>query len=246
MAEDRSVLTRVAAAPDRTLNYGTSPEQVADVRYGDAASALKRPLVIMLHGGFWRPAYDRTHTGPMTSALARAGWTVASPEYRRVPGDPDAMLSDVAAAIATLPARIVEHNGRVVLAGHSAGGHLALWASVVRHSAALAGTLALAPVADLMLAYRRALDTDAVSAFLGGSPESRADIDPTRMPTPRGAVTIVHGEDDTVVPLAVSQSYVSKHPEARLVRVPDAGHFALIDPSSAAWKSIVEELDRLR
>ena len=83
--DDRSVLTRAVAPPDTTVSYGAMPEHVADVRFGDER-AIHRPLVVIVHGGFWRPTIDRAHTGPMAVALAERGWTVAAIEYRRVPG----------------------------------------------------------------------------------------------------------------------------------------------------------------
>jgi acetyl esterase/lipase len=244
MADDRSVLTRAARAPDEVVTYGTEPDQVADVRFGDAR-AEQRPLILIIHGGFWRPAYDRTHTGPMAEALAAAGWTVASAEYRRIPHDPDTMVGDVALALDLLPGRVQHHNGNVVLVGHSAGGHLVLWASSRHRTPQLLGTLALAPVADLRLAYERHLGDDAVIAFLATDPQSRADLDPRRSPSPEIPVTIVHGDQDDIVPLELSRSYVSAHRKTHLVRAHGAGHFAVIDPLSTTWPLVVEQLEKL-
>src|SRR5689334_25213391 len=106
--DDLSVLTRPARASDEVVAYGTDPDQVADVRFG-AAAAANRPLVLIVHGGFWRPQYDRAHTGPMADAISAAGWTVASVEYRRIPGEPDDTLRDVSDAPAELPAKISPH-----------------------------------------------------------------------------------------------------------------------------------------
>jgi acetyl esterase/lipase len=68
------VLTRPAPPPDLVIRYGTGPEHVADVRLPRrrAGASPSAPLVIFLHGGFWRVAYDRSHTGPMATALAAA------------------------------------------------------------------------------------------------------------------------------------------------------------------------------
>src|SRR3954471_13614101 len=98
----------------RTARYGEHPDQVVDLR-GDAG-----PLVLVIHGGFWRPIYAREIMGSFCEALAEAGLRTANIEYRR----PEAgrfreMLEDVEAA-----ARLVEPD---VAVGHSAGGHLALW-----------------------------------------------------------------------------------------------------------------------
>jgi acetyl esterase/lipase len=244
MADDRSVLTRAARAPDEVVTYGTETEQLADVRFGDER-AERRPLVLIIHGGFWRPAYDRTHTGPMAEALSAAGWTVASAEYRRIPHDPDTMVGDVARALDVLPGLVKRHNGSVILLGHSAGGHLVLWASSRHRTPQLVGTLALAPVADLRLAHERQLGDGAVIAFLDTGPESRADLDPRRPPGPQIPVTIVHGTDDDIVPLALSESYVAAYRKVKLVRAHGAGHFAVIDPRSSTWPTVVERLEAL-
>src|SRR3954452_7860132 len=100
-SEDRSVLTRPAAAPDAVLAYGPDAEQVADVRFA-ADAPPHRPVLLVVHGGFWRPAVDRMHVRPMTEALAAAGWATVAPEYRRLPGRPDAAVGDVHAAVRAL------------------------------------------------------------------------------------------------------------------------------------------------
>jgi acetyl esterase/lipase len=242
--DDRSVLTRTVAAADTTVSYGTLPEHIADVRFGDER-AIHRPLVAIVHGGFWRPTIDRTHTGPMAVALADHGWTVAAIEYRRIPGQPDATIDDVRDALVVLPERIAKHDGRVLVIGHSAGGHLTLWAASARPTQRLVGALALGPAADLRLAHERGLGDGAAKAFLGVDAEQRADIDPKRMPSPQIPTTIVHGLQDEIVPIALAESYVDTHSQVKLLRLRDAGHFAVIDPRSHEWPSVRKELERL-
>jgi acetyl esterase/lipase len=244
VTDDGSVLTRPSAPPDSTVAYGDGPDQVADIRFAEARGHL-RPLVIILHGGFWKPAYDRAHVGPMAETLAAAGWTVAAAEYRRTPGNPDATLEDVALIVERLAKQVSHHNGRVVLIGHSAGGHLALWAASTSRDAQIVGVLALAPVADLQMAYERNLGSGAVLAFLGAPPATRKDVDPRLLPAPAAATTILHGDQDDTVPLAAAESYVAAHSRTRLVRLANVGHFALIDPLSAAWSAVLDELRRL-
>jgi pimeloyl-ACP methyl ester carboxylesterase len=65
------------------------------------------------------------------------------------------------------------------------------------------------------------------------------------MPSPAIAVTIVHGDEDELVPLAVSESYVAAHPRTRLARLRKTGHFAVIDPAAEAWPSVLRELEAL-
>lgn len=237
--EDDSVLSLAACDPD-TVRWGPGAGDVADVRIGSGGG----PLLILLHGGFWRPAYDRTHTRPMTQALAEGGWTVAAPEYRREPGDPDATCQDVRRALAALPGIVTGHDGRVVVAGHSAGGHLALWAAAACPAPGLARTVALAAVADLALAQRLGLGAGAVPAFLGVDAAERADLDPAPGSDPTGPVVLVHGTLDRVVPVEVARSYAARHRRASLNELAGVGHFALIDPRSSAWPGVRDALTR--
>jgi acetyl esterase/lipase len=232
--EDDSVLSLRASVPE-TVRWGEGAGDVADVRAGSG----RGPLLVILHGGFWRPSYDRTHTRPMTQALAAAGWAVAAPEYRREPGDPDATCDDVRRALAALPSLVGGHDGRVVVAGHSAGGQLALWAAATCPAPGLVRTVGLGAVADLALAEGLGLGSGAVPAFLGAPAATRPDLDPAQAPGDAHGVVLVHGAQDLVVPVSLARSYVAGHPGAGLVEVSDAGHFALIDPRSPAWATVV-------
>ncbi|MBO9664128.1 alpha/beta hydrolase [Dokdonella sp.] len=243
MSEDESVLERSAAPPDAVVAWGDGPDQVADVRHGGERAA-RRPLLAIVHGGFWRPRYDRTHTGPMAEALAAAGWHVASLEYRRIPGTPGASVADVATALAALPAMIGGHAGEVVAIGHSAGGHLVLLAAT-KPPPRLRGVLALAPVADLRLAQTLNLGDGAVAAFLGADAAARSDLDPRRLADPVVATAIVHGEEDETVPLAVAQSYLAAHAQVSLEALPGCGHYEVIDPLSRAWPRVAAAIERL-
>jgi acetyl esterase/lipase len=125
--------------PDLTLSYGPLPEHVVDVRLpAPDAAAGPVPLVLVVHGGFWKAEWDRAHAAPQSAGLAAAGHVVATVEYRRVrmagggwPGTLDdvAQLADSVPALvaAALPGRV--DPGRTVLVGHSAGGHLVTWAA---------------------------------------------------------------------------------------------------------------------
>ena len=243
MPEDLSILTRSANPPDATLVYGTDADQIADIRYGTRGSAL--PLVVLIHGGFWKPEYDRAHAEAMSTALAQAGWTTLTVEYRRVSGQPDVTTQDISTALDTLPSRVEAHNGKLLLVGHSAGGHLVLWAAAQNSKAAIQGVLALAPAADLEMADALNLGDGAVQRFLGEGPSNRQDLNPMLMPAPSTAVTILHGEQDEIVPPAVALAYCDTFAKTRMVQLPDSGHFALIDPASTAWASVKLELENL-
>ncbi len=244
--DSRSVLSRSARRPDRTLAYGAFAEQVVDVWLPSRPAGPI--LLIFLHGGFWRSAYDRAHVAPVAAAFAASGYVVAVPEYRRTGhtgGGWPTTFDDVRSAVAAVPALLVDHRpAGVVLAGHSAGGQLALWAA---KGARPAGVVALAPVADLRAAYELDLDGGAAAALLGGGPDTVADryrqADPmARLPLGVPCV-LVHGDRDRQVPVWFSQRYAdtarAAGDDVRLVVLPATDHFALIDPESAAWPAVV-------
>jgi len=262
------VLTRPAPPPDLVVRYGTGPEQVADVRLPTKRSGASppSPLVIFLHGGFWRAAYDRSHTGPMATALAAAGYALCVPEFRRV-GQPGGgwpgTFEDVAAAVDRTPGLVREAagpeaiaDGPALLAGHSAGGHLALWAasrhllgpdSAWRSAAGARGVVVLAGVSNLADCYDRGLGRGAAAALMGGGPldfpQRYRDADPAGL-LPLGCpVRLVHGFLDSDVPVTMSRDYAvlgrAAGDDTTMTEPPNARHVDLIDPLSPAWPVVM-------
>lgn len=268
MSDSEEVLTRTAEAPDLSLQYGDGPYHVLDVRLPAAASGAA--LVVVVHGGFWRSRYDRSHTYPQCDGLVAAGYVAATVEYRRVGGrgggwpgtfDDIASVTDsVVSLVADAVGRRVDQQ-RVVLVGHSAGAHLARWAasrhrlppdSPWRRAEPLPvhGVVSLAGVVDLTMADHRQLGSGAAAALLGGSateqPERYAAADPARL-LPTGIRTVlVHGESDDVVPVEISASYAEQAraagDQADLHVLEGVGHFELIDPLSQAWPAVLDAI----
>jgi acetyl esterase/lipase len=265
------VLTRPAPPPDHVIRYGTGPQHVADVRLPGTTSR-PAPLVIFLHGGFWRAAYDRSHTGPLATALAAAGYALCVPEFRRT-GQPGGgwpgTFDDVAAAVDRSPALVRAVAGpRVIadepalLAGHSAGGHLALWAAGRRLLGAESGwyadtrargVVALAGVSGLADCYDQGLGHGAAAALMGGGParfpQRYRAADPAAL-LPLGCpVRLVHGLLDDAVPPAMSRGYAAlgrtSGDDTRLVELPGASHFDVIDPLSPAWPQVMAAFNDL-
>jgi acetyl esterase/lipase len=262
------VLSRAAPAPDETVRYGPGPEHVASLWWPRAADARSAVTVLFLHGGFWRAAWDRAHAGPLAVALAEAGFTVCAPEFRRTGagdgggGGWPGTFDDIAAAVDTLPGLISDLGGApagagLVLAGHSAGGHLSLWAAARPRLPAgtpwrtsgpgpIRGVVALAAVSDLTACYDEGLGGGSAAALIGGSPAGCPDryaaADPARLLPIGVPVWLLHGARDDRVPAAMSRSFAERAraagDEVAERELPDCDHFDLIDPRSAAWPAV--------
>jgi acetyl esterase/lipase len=238
----------VAAPGPETIRYGDDPSQFVELTLPDGTP---RGVVVVIHGGFWKSAYDLSLGRPLAADLVDKGWAALNVEYRRVGpagsgggGGVPQTLDDVRAAIASLDDRRLDLS-RVVTLGHSAGGHLAAWAGgavdAVTHVIAQAGVL------DLVAADRDGLGGGAVQAFLGhpaGQPDS--EVDPRQQVPLDVPVWCVHATDDDIVPISQSVDYVAAASaagaQAELVEV-EGDHFVVIDPETDAWTRTLEVLD---
>jgi len=236
-SEDRSVFDLIQSAPTSSFNYGVNADQVIDFYLSDESD---KPTIVLIHGGYWRPEYDRKHLAPLAEKFKDLGWPVALIEYRRIIGNPDAAMSDVVSAIE----EVRNLNRNLILVGHSAGGHLALLAA---NKLDVLGVIALAPVTDLVKAEELDLDEGAVSDFLGGPASLRVDLDPIRQPALTVPTTLIHGVLDIRVPVAFSRDYVAKaaSPRIKLIELENVGHFELIDPRHTIFELILEQLAQI-
>src|SRR5262249_45155026 len=199
--------------------------------------------VIVIHGGFWRAAYNLDHISHLCVALNKAGMATWSLEYRRLgnpgggwPGTFDDVLAGTKYLSTIAPKYHLDLN-RVVLIGHSAGGQLALWLGSHK-DVKLRGVVSLAGVVDLRRAFELKLSNTVVGDLLGGSPDSVADrysqaspiaLLPLRLPQ-----RLIHGTADANVPFELSKDYVAaakaKGDNVELITLEGARHFELIDP----------------
>lgn len=236
------------AAREGRIPYGDDPSQ-----FGELTMPIGTPrgVVVVVHGGFWKAAYDLSLGRPLAAALAERGWAAWNLEYRRVGngGGAPETFDDVAAGIDELATLDLDLS-TVVTLGHSAGGHLAVWAAG-REDPEVPVTAAIsqAGVLDLVGATALRLGDGAVEGLLG-RPATTADraYDPLQQ-VPLGVpVFCVHGTDDAIVPPMQSETYVgaavAAGAEAELVEV-EGDHFVVIDPVSKAWHAQLEILDRL-
>jgi acetyl esterase/lipase len=247
-------------------DYGPGPAQFLELSL--PAGNGPAPVVVVLHGGFWRAPYGIELARPLAADLVARGWAAVAVEYRRVGtgegaggGWPET-LEDVAAAMDLLPdlpdtARL--DLADVTVVGHSAGGHLAAWAAGRgRLPAGVPGASPRVPVTaavlqagvlDLARAHEQRLGDGAVAEFLGGRgdavPERYATADPVRL-LPTGAdVLCVHGTADTSVPPEQSERYAAAATaagDAVEVALVPGDHMVVIDPAGEAWRRVLDWL----
>ncbi len=256
---------RAAWAPT-TLRYGPDDDHVADLRVPEGPGPIS--VVVLIHGGFWRDPWRRDLMDGAAVDLAKAGYATWNIEYRRIGGGGGwpVTLHDVAAAIDHVADLAGDHPidpARVGVVGHSAGGHLALWAAGRRRLPAGApgagprvvplAVLALAPLGDLAAAHEAGLGEDAVEDFLRRAPadgEERFRVASPSALLPLGVPqSVIHGDADPAVPLDHSRAYVAAATaagdEVTLLELPGVGHFGTIDHRSKAWVTARAELERL-
>lgn len=227
-----------------------------------------RGVVVVVHGGFWRHAHDLSLGRPLAVDLAATGLAVWNIEYRRVAGGGGwPMTFDDVAAAADALAGPVQHAAegrlplnRVVALGHSAGGQLAAWLAArpglpagapgAAPLVALRGAVSQAGVLDLVDAAEHGVGGQAVSDLLGGSPTTVPERYAIASPIARVPIGVpviaVHGTADDRVPLRQTERFVAASGDP-VVTLPGVDHFAVIDPSTAAWaacRAAVEEILR--
>ena len=249
---------------DRQIAYGDDPLQFG--RLYLPAGGGPHPVVAFIHGGCFLSAFDIEHASPLSATLAEEGYAVWSVEYRRVGNDgggwPSTFL-DVGEALDHLRDLADEHTldlERLVVAGHSAGGTLALWAAGrnrIPESSPLhvsdplepRAVFGLAAVGDLEAAQMLGVCGSVVDRLMGGAPVDVPDryeaASPMRLLPLAVPVTSVVGALDSWTPPALSWVYRARAVGSagiEVVELPESGHFEMIAPSSSSWPLVVNAL----
>lgn len=242
------ILSRPQPMPDQREGYGSDPNQFVELRLPRGKRPY--PVLLNLHGGYWRAKYDLAHAGHLCEALRAAGIATFNVEYRRVGnqgGGWPGTFADVRSAyryVRQEAARFHLDLNRLVAMGHSAGGQLAL--CLAAHETSLRRTIALAGVVDLRKAFALHLSQDAVVEFLGGTPgevpEHYREADPMELKIPQARQWLIHGADDDTVPVEFSREYAVQKKRSgepvELIEISRCGHFDVIDPGAAAFKQV--------
>lgn len=264
------------AVKRQKYQYGEDPSQWGELFLPEVAAP--KGVVVVIHGGYWRSQYGAELGEPLAKDLAAHGMAAWNLEYRRAGnggGWPNT-FADVLCGIDKLGELAVEHGlglDRVVALGHSAGGHLAVWAAgrgrlaglgapdadrqLTRRgnddgAVQLTGVVSQSGLLNLAAAERLNLSNGAVSNFLGGSsekyPKRHKYADPMSAVPLDVPVYAVHGTEDDTVPVSQSETYAGAAKAAgapvQLLKVP-GDHFALIDPKAPAYRKCRELVQQL-
>jgi acetyl esterase/lipase len=206
------------------------------------AEQAGRPTIALIHGGCWRQRYGRSLMLNLERDCRARGFAVRNLEYRRLGllrgGGWPHTFDDVAEAVAAI-------DGPVVTVGHSAGGHLAVWAASLPNVVA---TVSQAGILDLREASRLAVCGGQVDRLLRGRADLYAQTSPIeRLPLGRPAL-LVQGLDDDIVLPTLARRYTpatAAGDACELVELAGVGHFEHIDPATPAWRIVAEWLQGL-
>ena len=247
---------------DHVIAYGDDPLQFGELRLPEGDGPF--PVVVLIHGGCWMSEYDIGHSRKLADAFPRAGIASWSLEYRRI-GDPGGAwpgtFEDIDAGYTFLLTLTEQYNldpGRVILAGHSAGGHLALWMAQrieERQPAGVIsprGVLGLAPAPDLEYLHDHGTCDDAAGKLMGGSPAEHPDryaagSVANRIPQDTPQIAVIGKYDETWRPVGVRYATAAAAQGApiEVINAPESGHFEMIDPDSTTWPLVLDAAQRL-
>ncbi|MFC6996901.1 alpha/beta hydrolase family protein [Rufibacter roseus] len=251
-----------APTSGKKIFYGSDSLQFGELRLPEGKGPF--PVVVVIHGGCWLNQFNYQYMNHMSAALTKAGYATWNIEFRRV-GDegggwPSTFL-DVAKSIdhvRELAKQFDLDKKKVAVVGHSAGGHLALWAATrqklprtnplyIKNPMKIKGVVSLAGITDLYTySQEKGSCNSAVKSLMGGLP---ADV-PDRYAegSPKGnipmnmPVKLVQGELDPIVPVSQAETLANYSSNrkylVKLVLLPNAGHFDLVAPTSPAWLAV--------
>ncbi len=262
----QDLLSRPRAAATARIAYGPAPHQFGELWL--PAGKGPHPVVVMIHGGCWLASLPGVELMAYAADdLRQRGLAVWNVDYRRIGetgGGYPGTFEDIASAVdalRTLGKTYALDLRNVVAVGHSAGGHLAMWAAARprlaassrlrgEHPLPVKAVVSLAGILDLA-AYRdrgpAACGGPRVIEMLVGAAARDprvmfADTSPREMLPAGVPQTIISGALDPIVPAIFGRDYAVAASAAgdrvKEITIEGAGHFELIDPQSNAFESI--------
>jgi acetyl esterase/lipase len=216
-------------------------------------------IICLLHGGFWKMPYDKTQFNKVAERLVKIGFVVWNIEYRRVDysgaGYPGT-FTDIVEAInylEQLTNRFELKKQKVFIAGHSAGGQLALWLGSNANKINMKPfmVIGLAPVVDLEKCYESIDRKNFVYALLKCSPAENAQLYKTVSPICLLAnierQAIIYCENDEALPASEIEDYIKKCRDfdgiIEIAKIDKGGHMDFIDSNSKAIDEFIKILE---
>jgi len=253
-----SLRARPRPQPTRTVAYGPDPLQYAQLWLPDGPGPY--PVVVLIHGGCWTTSIaDLTYFNYGAEDLRQRGLAVWSVEYRGVDkpgGGYPGTFQDVAAALQRLVQEAPSANlslKHLVVAGHSAGGHLALWAGGqhriaadsplhAEHPIKIAAVVDIAGIPNLKTDTNTACGADVIGQLTGRPTAARPDVYADTSPAallPLGVPQVViHGLEDVTVAPSIGEAYAKAARAAGdhvVVKSPPGDHVDEVAPDQPAW-----------
>lgn len=260
---------------DARYYYGNDQQtQFADL-YIPATAQTPYPVVALIHGGCWDARYKGlTQMGAMADSLLAAGFAVWNIEYRCVNqpgGGYPGTYQDIRNALLKLqeiaPSNHLDSDN-IVVVGHSAGGHLAIWSAQsnaieppsILHSSQqvkVKSAIGLGSILDLNLAEEACPSLQKVGGVdlliqqnQFDRPEPLTDISPIAMKSTHVPITLIHGTDDEIAPPRYALDYLSKISQDdratlyTIILVPHATHYDEISTTSSVWTNLLNEIQK--
>lgn len=224
--------------------YGAGPFETLDIFPGSGRIAGGAPVLVFLHGGYWR-ALDKADHSFIAPPFTQSGACVVIPNYALCPAVSVAdIVLQMVRALAWTHRHIAAQGGdpaRITVAGHSAGGHLAamlltcLWpvyapdlpARLIKNALSISGLYEL----------RSILQTPSLQASLRLDAAQVSKLSPAWLPAP--ALARGRGVLNTVVGGAESAAFLQHNallqqawgrqvvPVAEVL--PGLNHFSILD-----------------
>jgi len=268
-----------AVIPGERVQYGNGPLQFGELRVPDGSG--DHPLAILVHGGCWTAKLGQLPEAatsldllrPMSLALADRGIATWNIEYRRLGNDGGGWpgtFEDVAKATDFVRQLAPKHRldvQRIVLVGHSSGGHLAFWLAA-RHKLPadsqlqgpaplrVAGVVSIDGPPDLesIIGFERQVcGAPVVEQLLGGSP---AEFPARYRQSSAARLLPIGTRQDVLIGgklpaqwIDAMKSYAAAAKTAgdpiTVTTLENAGHFDGLNPKAPAWATVVASIQSI-
>jgi acetyl esterase/lipase len=253
--------------PTGAIRLAYGPEKAQFVDLWLPAGKGPHQVVVLVHGGCWQSSYGLDLMDWAADDLRRRGVAVWNIEYRRL-GEPGGgypgTFQDVGKAMDLLGASAGKYGlklDQVVAIGHSAGGHLALWAAArsrlpnasplrTADPQRIDAVIAIGGLGDLQSPSDACGGADTVAQLIGPASKARpdplSDTSPVSLEPFKARQILVHGSLDKIAPTAFGIAYRDKArtrgATVELTVVEGQSHFDLIAPGTLAWERTIRPL----